>query len=110
MDLEDTLRGAGYDALVAANGAQAIVALDAFAADLRAVVTSIKIGDGPDGWEVARHARRLKPSIPVVYISGTSPDDWTVNGVPNSILVEKPFAPAQVVIAVSTLLLKTAGG
>jgi hypothetical protein len=30
--------------------------------------------------------------------------------VPNSILVEKPFASAQVVIAVSTLLLKAAAG
>lgn len=110
LDLEDTLRTAGFDPLIAANGAQAMVALEATGPDLRALVTSIKIGEGPDGWEVARHARELKPSLPVVYISGLSPDEWAVKGVPNSLLVEKPFAPAQVVVAISSLLLKVAGG
>lgn len=110
MDLEDTLRTSGFDPLIAANGAQAIVALEAAGPDLRAVVTSIKLGEGPDGWEVARRARELKPSIPIVYISGSTSDEWAVKGVPNSILVEKPFAAAQVVIAVSTLLLKATAG
>jgi DNA-binding response OmpR family regulator len=109
MDLEDVLRTSGYDPLVATNGVQAIVALEAAAQDFRAVVTGIKLGEGPDGWEVARRARALKPSLPVVYISGSNPDEWAIHGVPNSILVEKPFASAQVVIAVSTLLLKAAG-
>jgi DNA-binding response OmpR family regulator len=110
MDLEDTLRTSGFDPVIASNGAQAIVALEAAGPDLRAVVTSIKLGDGPDGWEIARRARELKPSIPIVYISGSTSDEWAVNGVPNSILVEKPFAAAQVVIAVSTLLLKATAG
>ena len=110
MDLEDTLRTAGFDPLIAANGAQAMVALETEGANLRVLVTSIRIGDGPDGWEVARRAREIKPSIPVVYVSGSHPDEWAVNGVPNSLLVEKPFAAAQVVVAVSALLLKVAGG
>ena len=110
MDLEDTLRTSGFDPVIASNGAQAMVALEAVGPDLRALVTSIKLGEGPDGWDVARRARELKPSIPVVYISGSSPDEWAVNGVPNSVLVEKPFAAAQVVIAVSTLLLKATAG
>ena len=110
MDLEDTLRISGFDPVIASNGSQALVALEAVGPDLRALVTSIKLGEGPNGWEVARRARELKPSIPVVYISGSSPDEWAVNGVPNSVLVEKPFAAAQVVIAVSTLLLKATAG
>jgi DNA-binding response OmpR family regulator len=110
IHLEDTLRTAGFDPVIAANSAQAIVALEATGQDLRALVMSIKVGDGPDGWAIARRARELKPSIPVVYISGSSPDEWAVNGVPNSLLVEKPFATAQVVVAVSALLLKVAGG
>jgi hypothetical protein len=43
----------------------------------------------------------------VVYITGDSAHEWTVHGVPNSVLVTKPFAAAQVVTAVSQLL--TAG-
>jgi hypothetical protein len=31
-------------------------------------------------------------------------DQWASNGVPNSIMLEKPFAPAQLITAVSQLL------
>lgn len=37
-------------------------------------------------------------------MTGASADDWPSMGVPNSILLTKPFAPAQLVTAVSQLL------
>jgi hypothetical protein len=37
-------------------------------------------------------------------MSGQSADAWTVKGVPNSIMLAKPFAPAQLVTAISNLL------
>jgi hypothetical protein len=37
-------------------------------------------------------------------MSGDSAGDWAANGVPNSIMLNKPFAPAQLVTAVSQLL------
>jgi hypothetical protein len=37
-------------------------------------------------------------------MTGDSAADWTAEGVPNSILVQKPFAFTQVVTAISTLL------
>ena len=37
-------------------------------------------------------------------MSGASADDWAFKGVPNSIMLSKPFAPAQLVTAVSNLL------
>jgi hypothetical protein len=37
-------------------------------------------------------------------MSGDSAPEWTSKGVPNSIMVAKPFAPAQIITAVSTLL------
>jgi hypothetical protein len=40
----------------------------------------------------------------VVYMTGASADDWGSKGVPNSVLINKPFAPVQVVTAVSQLL------
>ena len=41
-------------------------------------------------------------------MTGVASDQWASHGVPNSILLEKPFAPAQLVTAVATLL--NAGG
>jgi hypothetical protein len=43
-------------------------------------------------------------SFPVVYMSGVAADEWLVQGVPNSIMLRKPFAPVQLVTAVSNLL------
>jgi len=37
-------------------------------------------------------------------VTAASADKWAANGVPNSILLTKPFAPAQLVTAVSQLL------
>ena len=57
-----------------------------------------------EGWEVAHLAREIDPEFPVVYMSGASAADWPSKGVPNSIMLAKPFAPAQLVTAVSNLL------
>jgi CheY-like chemotaxis protein len=57
-----------------------------------------------NGWEVARQAREIDPSFPVVYMTGAAADEWASHGVPNSILLTKPFAPAQLVTAISQLL------
>jgi DNA-binding response OmpR family regulator len=70
----------------------------------RALVADIGLRGKIDGWEVARQAREIDPEFPVVYMSGASAADWPSKGVPNSIMLEKPFAPAQLVTAVSNLL------
>jgi len=57
-----------------------------------------------NGWEVAKAAREIDPAFPVVYLTGAVAGDWPSHGVPNSILLEKPFAPAQLITAVSQLL------
>jgi hypothetical protein len=43
-------------------------------------------------------------AFPVVYMTGAAADEWAIQGVPNSILLAKPFAPAQLVTAISNLL------
>ena len=42
--------------------------------------------------------------MPIVYMTGTHSEEWTSKGVPNSVLLAKPFAPAQLVTAISQLL------
>ena len=58
-----------------------------------------------DGWEVAKHARKIDPDFPIIYMTGSGADQWPLHGVPNSLLLTKPFAPAQLVTAVYQLLI-----
>jgi two-component SAPR family response regulator len=53
---------------------------------------------------VAKHAREINDKLPIIYITGASAHDWASKGVPNSQLMPKPFAVAQVVTAISQLI------
>jgi hypothetical protein len=57
-----------------------------------------------DSERMRRHAREINDKLPVIYITGDSGHDWGSKGVPNSQLLPKPFAMAQVVTAVSHLI------
>jgi DNA-binding response OmpR family regulator len=94
----------GFEVVVASDGNRAIAELDADAARFKAVVTDIRLGKGPDGWDVGRRARELVSDMSVVYVSGDSTHDWSSKGVPESVVILKPFAPTQLVTAVSTLI------
>jgi len=102
--LEDALTESGYEVVQAKNGIQALEAIEIDASRFRAIVTDIKLGPGPDGWAIAQRARELVPHMPIVYMSGDSAHEWASRGVPNSVILAKPFAPAQLVTAVSTLV------
>ena len=103
--IEEALTDGEFETTIASSGEQAIGLLDAEEPEFRALVTDINLGKGVrDGWAVARHARENKPDLPIVYMTGDSADEWPSKGVPNSILLTKPFAPAQLVTAVSQLL------
>jgi DNA-binding response OmpR family regulator len=103
--VEDSLTDGGFEIVMASSGENAVELLDASDGKYRALVTDINLGRGGiDGWDVARHAREIDPNFPIVYMSGKDADDWASKGVPNSIMLAKPFAPAQLVTAVSQLL------
>ena len=102
--VEDALTEGGFEIALASSGEQAVDLLNAADPVCRALVTDINLAKNKmDGWAVARHARD-KPDMPVVYMTGDAADDWPSQGVPNSILITKPFAPAQLVTAISQLL------
>jgi DNA-binding response OmpR family regulator len=95
---------AGFELVVACDGTQALAALAADVERFKAVITDIKLGQGPDGWDVGRRARELVADMPLVYVSGDSADEWVSKGVPNSVMIMKPFVAAQLITAVSTLI------
>lgn len=100
IDLEE----AGFFVIAAASGSQALDLLEKQASEIQGLVTDVNLGDGPDGWDVARRARELVSGLPVVYVSAASEHGWTSHGVPNSLMITKPFMDAQVVGAISSLL------
>ena len=71
-----------------------------------ALVADINLTGPMKGWEIARLVRQIDPAFPIVYMTGFAADDWASEGVPNSILLNKPFAAAQLATAVSQLLNK----
>lgn len=102
--LQTTLEDAGFQPLLAANQEQALAILESEQArDLAGLVTDVNLQGPGAGWAVARRAREAYPGLPVVYISGDSGHEWTSEGVPHSTMIEKPFAPAQVVVALASL-------
>ena len=98
------LEQAGFSTLVAADGETALALLRQHGDGLRGLVTDINLDDGMNGWELACAAREQASDLPVVYVSGACGHDWASRGVPNSLMITKPFAPAQIVVAISSLL------
>jgi len=74
------------------------------------VVTDIALGDGPDGWQVARRARARSPDMPVIYMTGARGDEWRPQHVPLGVLLAKPFPIDQLVEMVGHLLSAHAEG
>jgi DNA-binding response OmpR family regulator len=104
FSLQEDLIDAGFTVQHVSTGEKAIEELNQRGAELSGVITDIRLGPGIDGWAVARHARELIPNVPVVYMSGDSAHEHTAYGVPESVVLQKPFASVQVITAISTLL------
>jgi DNA-binding NtrC family response regulator len=104
LSLQDALEAGGFTVASASSAEEAIAMLEADGAAYNALVTDVNLSGKLNGWDVAKRARELKPDMPVVYMTGAAAEEWASNGVPHSILLNKPFAPAQLLTAVSTLL------
>ena len=104
MMVEDALRDGGYEPAIAGSGEEALTLLKAFRTKYSALVTDIRLLGRLDGWRVARGAREIDASFPVLYITGGGGDEWPTRGVPDSVLLNKPFSPDELVAAVAKLL------
>lgn len=102
--IEEALTEGGFELTITASGEEAVALLKSNKDKYRALVTDINLREKLDGWEVAKTAREIEHAFPIIYMTGASADQWASHGVPNSILLAKPFAPAQLVTAVANLL------
>ena len=89
MLAQSALEEAGYEVALATNGEHALEALDS-GLKLTALVTDIRLGRGPNGWQLAQQARRHDPALHVIYMSGDPEQDSTC-AVPRSVMLSKPL-------------------
>ena len=104
MIVEDALVDGGFEPAIAPSGEEAVTLLKGHKGKYHALVADITLLGRLDGWEVAKRAREIDPAFPVLYITGAHADRWPSQGVPNSVLLTKPFAPAQLVTAVNRMV------
>jgi DNA-binding LytR/AlgR family response regulator len=67
------------------------------------LVSDIDLGLGEDGFDVARRARAAYPGLPVVFVSGAAAARHKAEGVEDSIFIDKPYHPRQIVEAIVAL-------
>jgi len=103
LDLVDVLEDGGYAVKDVVDGGAGLAEIE-IRDDLRGLITDINLGTDINGWQVARRARKKFPKLAVVYITGDSASQWPAEGVPNSMVLQKPFADAQILNAITTLL------
>jgi len=104
--IQDALETGGFGVVFATSAEQAMEMLEANVPTFNALVTDVILGEDLSGWDVAKRARELTEDMPVIYMTGGAGHDWASKGVPNSILLAKPFASAQLITAISQLLNK----
>jgi DNA-binding response OmpR family regulator len=102
--VEDALTEGGFAADILSSGEEALTLFRGGLKKYKALVTDVALKGRLNGWEIAAKIRETAPGFPVIYVSGAHADEWASKGVPNSIMLAKPFAPAQLVTAVSQLL------
>ena len=89
----------GNGVLEARTGTEAL-ALMAAVADIRIVVSDIVMPGGVDGRALAERARRDRPELHVVLVSGYSgPDDDTRPVAGQTPILRKPFGVAELAVA-----------
>ena len=102
--VQEALSEGGFETEITSSGEEAITILEGNKSKHRALITDVNLQGRLTGWDVAKRARELDPDLPVIYMTGAGVDQWPSHGVPNSLLLNKPFAPAQIVTAVAQLL------
>ncbi|NQE61715.1 response regulator [Caulobacter sp. RHG1] len=69
-----------------------------------ALLTDINLGEGADGFDLAREARARHPDLPVVYMSALCAGRFAAEGVNSARFVAKPFTARDMLTALAQVL------
>lgn len=93
-----TLEATDFDFRVLSNVGAALDALDAEAERFDVLLTNVNLGDAAvTGFDLARRARDLNPTVRVVYMSGDAGARFEKEKVPGSVFLEKPIDPDRLI-------------
>jgi CheY-like chemotaxis protein len=89
----------GYQVLEAASGSQALAVWDQSNGQIDLLLTDIVMQDGLDGIQLADELAARKPSLKVIYTSGSPayPDGNGLKMREGSLFLQKPFLPEQLI-------------
>ena len=104
------LTDAGFSVVQAGDGQEAMEKLAENADRLDALITDIRLGPGPDGWDLGRAARRVRRFLPILYMSGDGLHEWPEQGVAGSVFLPKPFRVLRLVDRVEALFSRVTDG
>jgi DNA-binding response OmpR family regulator len=104
LAMQDALEDAGYRVLIAEDGHSGSAALQERIQEVSGLITDIRLGNGPDGWRLARQARADRPQLPILYVTGDSAHEWSSQGVPGSAILQKPFLPKRMLAELREIL------
>ncbi len=98
--LVETLEGAGYSVVEAADGRQGLALLETVRPDI-AVVDFLM--PGLNGDEVGRRLQHSMPGLPIVFVSGYF-DTLALDGISGAVVLRKPFDTRALMGAVASAL------
>jgi len=104
MMTAEALQDEGFEVVEALNGDEAVKLLDG-PERFDILFTDVRMPGSLDGVEVALHARRRYPAIPIVVTSGYAADLVARLSVldPSAVLIGKPYGMAKLVEALNLL-------
>lgn len=102
IDAVDLVEDAGYEAIQAANSAEAINQLEA-RDDIRIVMSDIHMPPGMDGLDFVAIARRRWPGLQVVLVSGNV-DRADIRLPDGGVFFSKPYRPSDLVKALNRMV------
>ena len=101
--IQEQLGDEGYEVVCATNDEAAYRTLQREPRSFAALIVDINLGEGTTGFDVARHARRLNPAMPVIYVTGGDPSMMDLHAVDGAMLVLKPFEREELITALETV-------
>jgi len=98
-------RGRGHRVIEAANGTEALAALEK-APQIELLFSDVAMPNGMTGYELAREARSRRPDLKVLLTSGFPAKDVMQRGAldPDIRVLQKPYDPAELAAAITDVL------
>jgi DNA-binding response OmpR family regulator len=101
--VQNALESRGIHVEVASDDRTAAQIIENRRGEFEALVADINLGVGVTGFDIARQARQLNPDLKVIYITGHA-SHLDKFGVPDSVMVPKPFYPNELADRVVDLI------